>query len=780
MKVRLTKISYLKNLRNFISFNSSHDIKKHEVLYAPNGSGKTNLTRILSALQKGASLEHFKSEEAKKTGESLELSVTIDSTIITHLNYKDTANAELLGSLVIFNSDYISDNITVPDFRKDLAGEVVLELGKEDNDIKDLERKILSEKEIIRESVERLEKSINVFINGLKGKKYKATERNIWDELKIENVLNISTIDKGNSSIILENRAKIVDADYSKTSQEREDLLSIGDAEKINLVFPNMKIPAVDEIINLLARPGKFPVDDEEISNNVKFLSSVLCGHSLLDKEPNTVIATVIERSEEKDKCILCKRKLDVATKDLFKRYKEFFEGEKAKYEEQLRRCAQVVESLIGDVKSLSNDRKECVDRLAELFGIKERWVNIDVSSVKTVLNDIKVALEEKQSDLSTPKAVKGIDGLEESLNSLISVMGENKKLADRLDVKSNDVVVNLANARRKVGQMELATFIVSNGTDFNNIIGSNAALKILNGELYKKQQQAPKKSIRKNTSELFNFFMAERIGIEKYQSEIIDDQMVIKLKGFDISDSTHLISDGEQTIIGLAYFLASSISKLCDLNKFSRAVFIIDDPVSSVSYSNLFGISSLLKKFQDDIKQKLWKENKTKFSVQTIVLTHNIQFLNIMKTNIWKDNKDKNHYGIIDSDSIRDIKKGHLLSEFQSALLSVYRESQNINNGINVCNDIRRIVETLRHFYGIDDFNVESMEKIFPYIQTKKFDNLFSVINYFSHGSPEDIDILPPNIVESAVTEFVTIIEDNQSPFLSLWNDTKSLEGIG
>jgi len=96
----------------------------------------------------------------------------------------------------------------------------------------------------------------------------------------------------------------------------------------------------------------------------------------------------------------------------------------------------------------------------------------------------------------------------------------------------------------------------------------------------------------------------------------------------------------------------------------------------------------------------------------------------------------------------------------------------------LNVCNDIRRIAETLRHFYGLsDDFTADSLKKVFPYIDDKNFDNLFKVINHFSHGSPEDFDILPPNIIDSAVTEFVEIIENEQSPFLDLWDEVKTME---
>jgi len=779
MSVRLKKISSLKNLRNFIDFNSSHELKRHEVFYAPNGSGKTNLTRILSALQAGTTLDKLKSKEAGKTGNVPELSIMIDSSVITQSNYTDKTNVELLNSLIIFNSDYISDQITIPDFKKDLDGDLTLELGKPDSDIKKLENKIIKEKNTIKDCVERLENRIITYTDGLRGKIYKANEQNIWSELMLDRVLSISKIDKGTSYVNSDVKERIARTDYSKTSKERHELLALEGAEKIGLTYPKIFKPDLEKIAKALTSTDKFPLNDEDISNNVKFLSVLLQDYLAFGKEPHIVIGTAITKSEEKNKCILCKRTLDDSTKDLFNRYKDFFEGEKAKFEELLRKYIQEIKVLIASIELVSNDKKERVNQLAELFGLNGRWTDINTSKLLGTLGHLKTTLEEKQQDLSSAKQSKGIDDISPQLEKLMTVLESNKKVADALDVKSNDVATNLANVRRRIGQMELVNFINQNIADFDSIDSSNANIKALNIELHKKLAQAPTKSIREATSKLFNFFMSDRVGIDKYQSEIINNQMVIKLKEFDISNSTHLISDGEQTIIGLAYFLASSISKLSDYNKFSNAVFIIDDPVSSVCYTNLFGISSLLKKFQSDIKQELWKQNRNDLSIQTIVLTHNIQFFNIMKTHVWKDNKvKKHHYGIIDSESIRDIKQGRLLSEFQSALLSIYKESRGSDGGLNVCNDIRRIAETLRHFYGIkEDFTADSMKKVFPYINSKNFDNLFIVINHFSHGSPEDFDILPPNIVDSAVTEFVEIIEDEQSPFIDLWNEIKAME---
>lgn len=779
MGVRLTKISSLKNLRNFIDFDgSSHELKRHEVLYAPNGSGKTNLTRILCALQNGDSLDGFKSKEAK-IGDAPEISITIDSTDITHDNYTSITNTALLDSLVIFNSDYVAQNVTVSDFKKDLDGDVVLELGKEDTSIKTIEGEIAKERESIKSSVEKLETSMNTLVSSLKGATYKANEQNIWGELKLSKILIISDTDKSECTVNEEAIKCISEADYSKAAQERKDLLSLEGAEKISFSFAPLPNIAVEDITEALAQTDTFPTDDQEISNNVKFLSTLLHDHLAIGEDPHTVIGSAISQSEEKDKCILCKRDLDYTTKDLFKRYKEFFAGEKAKFEEKLRKYTQNVSALSAALELLSNYKKDRTDKLAELFGVNERWIDIDASDIVLLLGEIRTALEEKQSDLSTQKLVINIETLDTKITELHKNLDANKKLVDKLDLKSNDVATNLANARRKVGQMELSSFIEDNKADLDSIATSNENLVQHATNLAVEQAKAPKKSVRENTSKLFNHFMANRIGIDKYRSEIVDSQMVIKLKEFDISDSTHLISDGEQTMIGLAYFLASSIGKLSNFTKFSNAIFIIDDPVSSVSYSNLFGISSLLKKFQDDIKQELWKDNGAQLSMQSIILTHNIQFLNIMKTHVWKDNKkDKNHYGIIDSTSLYDIKIGRLLSEFQSALLAVYRENKTESNGLNICNDIRRIAETLRHFYGIkDDFNAESLKKIFPYIDGKDFENLFMVINHFSHGSPEDFDILPPNVVDEAVKQFVEIIEDDRSPFIDLWNETKELE---
>ena len=117
---------------------------------------------------------------------------------------------------------------------------------------------------------------------------------------------------------------------------------------------------------------------------------------------------------------------------------------------------------------------------------------------------------------------------------------------------------------------------------------------------------------------------MKKRLGVEKYNAEIVNKQIIIKLNDIDISESMGLISEGEKNMMGLAYYMASSIQTLNSKDKFGEAIFVIDDPVSSVSYSNIFGICTLLFSFQNDIIGTVWKKKSIR-NGQIIVLTQHL-----------------------------------------------------------------------------------------------------------------------------------------------------------
>ncbi|MDR2640802.1 MAG: AAA family ATPase [Candidatus Peribacteria bacterium] len=91
--------------------------------------------------------------------------------------------------------------------------------------------------------------------------------------------------------------------------------------------------------------------------------------------------------------------------------------------------------------------------------------------------------------------------------------------------------------------------------------------------------------------------------------------------------------------MIALSYYLASSIEKYTKINEFNQVIFVIDDPVSSVSYGNFFGICNLLKNFDNTIIKILkWEDINIQKNRQKIILTHNTQFLNTLVNNVFNE----------------------------------------------------------------------------------------------------------------------------------------------
>lgn len=248
------------------------------------------------------------------------------------------------------------------------------------------------------------------------------------------------------------------------------------------------------------------------------------------------------------------------------------------------------------------------------------------------------------------------------------------------------------------------------------------------------------------------------------------DGVLTLKLSNYDISNTTQKISEGEKTMISLVFFLASSIQKFNNSEKFFNAIFIIDDPINSTSYNHFFGICNLLKFFDDTIVNKLWKDEVSKLSgsqLQKIILSHNTQFFNVVRESIFKR---KAQYFTLKNNGISPILKGFSKSEFEMALSNIKAAVNSKVYHIPIGNDLRRFFESIKHFYGIKQFNAYTLERIFKGFKENKHHIFFTVINYYSHSNPEaHTDPLPVNF-EPFLNEFDELISD--SLFKELWQN--------
>ncbi len=776
---QLKKIKSIKNYRNFVNFESDQNLHKREIIYAPNGSGKTHLSRLLVAMKSpNTSLNSFKSKEAIESDE-VKIELCFDNENITDVTYNSEDAQEILANVLVFNSDYVNKNIACPNFKeKDLSGEVILELGEEDVAVSRAKKDVSNYIKTAREAIDELSNAFTWYVEELRGGKYSSDERNIWKALDIAKIITINQQEKEKSKFNSECIENILSADYTNAKQKRNDLLLLGSEDKISI---NELLPHIDlqDIRKELEKSTSFSRDNEEIANNVKFFVSFLKPFLNGYSSPNELLEKSILESEDQGHCLLCGQALDVATKELFSEYKIFLAGEKSKYESKLLAWQAKVDELIISIGKLTNAHEKRINKLSALLNLRERWTRYATEEFLTQLSALRDMLEAKREN---PTDIIRIDlGIEEILNSLSNQISSNNKLIFKINKKMDDASVELAKARTMVGEKELQAFLKNHKSQIDHIKTAQQEMAESERRLREAEEKAPKKDVRQQICRLFNYFMKNRLGIEKYNAEIVNEQIIIKLNDVDISESMELVSEGEKNMMGLAYYMASSIQALNSEDKFGEAIFVIDDPVSSVSYSNIFGICTLLASFQNDILQAVWNKESAQ-NGQTIILTHNIQFFNIMRKQIWSKERakegqeSKDGYAILNNHTINRIKIGHLLSDFESSLLAIY-EANRDGTYFNVCNNIRRICEILKHFYGIKgDFSAETIKRIFPYIVEKEYDALYKTINFFSHGTANDMDILPPEIIKKATEDFIEMFSCDESPFVETWTSAQEL----
>ncbi|KKP77621.1 MAG: hypothetical protein A2271_00025 [Candidatus Moranbacteria bacterium RIFOXYA12_FULL_35_19] len=786
--MRIEEIKSIKYVRNFLDFNGNNiflhkkerknertifDLFGKVVIYAPNGIGKTNLSRLFDYISSAGEkeLKELLSYEANNDDGKLNFSICIDKNVINKSNFKTIENKKLLNNLYVFNSDYIEANIKCDNFsKKNINGTISIPLGKENIKIRTFESDI-SQKNTNRKNIkDLLINSLDIIKKDLKHNKYKGSDLSIWQEFSFNKIINEN----------FEITIPLKKDEFGSCEDKFKKIKGFNESDKLQMKFVEIsqdKIDNLDSIYELLEEEKVFTVLNKQTEENISYITENWINQELLK--------TGIEKSEEDKKCLLCKRKIDDSVTNLFLKYKNYFENEKGKFDTKIIEFQLDLEVLKKDLSSINNNLQNKAEDFVDSFAIKQNWQELLVETILDEIEKIKKMLEFKK--INPEISIKYIDDKNEEKfvlneNKLEYVNNPKTKIEEiNKKIKKNKELITIINKnidssstretelRKRIGQKYLFDFYTNNKTDFDKIAIFNEELRNIKRELDIEKDKLPNADALPNIVFLFNKFLHDFIGLKKYTADIIDNSISLKLNNKDISKETKRISEGEKTMIGLCYFLAASIQKFDSPDKYKNSIFIIDDPICSTSYGNFFGICNLLQEFEEDIYEKLWK-NEEKPKSQKIVLTHNTQFFNMIRANIFKE---KALYFMLNKKELKNIPNEKLISEFETALCRIYEASKEESCNENIGNDMRRFFETLRHFYGLHQFEAASLVTIFPNFNKNNHKIFYSAINYYSHGNPEEnTDPLPPENITELLKEFVELIE--QSQFKSLWTKIK------
>ena len=130
-------------MRNFHNFSCSEEFTKKNVIYALNGSGKTNLSRFLDVFKQSDlqadNFQRLKSLEAKQKNLSIDFELVFnenDIVSISHLKLPDKTK------ILVYNKEFLDQNVSIDDFsNKKHTGNIQLGIiSKNEAEIKRLSK----------------------------------------------------------------------------------------------------------------------------------------------------------------------------------------------------------------------------------------------------------------------------------------------------------------------------------------------------------------------------------------------------------------------------------------------------------------------------------------------------------------------------------------------------------------------------------------------------------------------------------------------------------------
>ena len=752
----IQKIKTVKKFRSLLDFSATDVVlRKKWVIFAQNGIGKTNLSRLLNCIAQKQEMDSFISQEANP-GEKIEFELELsDNSIINQENYRFVK----IDNIIVFNSDYVERNVRIVNFSdKVIDGEIQLPIGENDIEIARLESDLKAQ-EVTREEVyDSLLKKISdteIDIKTNNSNIYSWADRSIWEEFKLNN--------------ILDNNYKICEPhnnDFFETCET--DFISISSLDENHILKKlnseiDVKWVNFDDIYALLKKKVSFQSFDPKIKKKIEDITTDWLKSSDLLK-------SWVIKSRENKVCLLCDRHIDSSVDELFKKFEEYFANEEAIYNSKIDSYVSGL-TLLGDsIKNITSESKSEIEIYIKLFNIEKKWLPLED---KTVLDSIDIILgllwdKKSQPFQEYPYTWSALTDLIWELNQNIRT---NNDLIDLLNKKISDTGVRKTELRKTIWKKFLYNFYISNKFKFDSLVTYSLSLSSIKIDLEAKKELLPKKKIADNIIKFFNLFLNDYLWLYKYKAELINEKFILLLNENNISENTWKISEWEKTMIWLCYFLASSIQQFSTLDKYKNAIFIIDDPICSTSYWYFFGICNLLKFFDQRIIEDLWQIKKehveSNYNIQKLIFTHNTQFFNILRTHIYKQAAQ---YLFLNVTGFEEIPNGRLVSEFEIALSNIKRASLLTDFNWNIWNDLRRFFETIRHFYWYkSDFTSDTLKAIFPEFDEHSNDIFFSVVNYYSHWNPEAFtDPLPMNFTPF-VQQFSKLISSSQ--FSELWN---------
>ena len=764
LKLDMTSFGIFREYNWDTNINGGKTFRKINVIYGPNYSGKTTLSRIFRHLETGKMPPHYENSSYRITWERKNKFSTEEGNSCPDVPVR------------VFNEDFCRENLSFLKINENdgsikpfaILGknnveinkqieEIVAILGVNEIDNKTLLYRERKEKEEKKAQLERDYEGAKNKVDGLMRKiatqdregsiKYNPkiygdqnyTVKKLNDDIAYvssseyvipssEEVTNCETI-VGEEKKQVINKLPMVKSDYEKYCQLIKKIVSISISDVV-------KIPEFleDERLNEWAREGKN-------LHNENHENCLFCGNQISAHRWDKICRHFSEESDKQHEYI------EKLVADL--------EG----HRKTVDKSTEGVESLFYN--SQKNDLTEILYELSE-----ERKVYF------RALDDLISQLKEKQLKAfnSLPYRDSGYDP-----RSYDNFVRKYNELVDKANAITEQKRQGIESAQQALRFKKIYDFY--NSDAYKSAVREQEQKNRLYNAIQTECEELDTKisELEKRKKNLENSLSDEGSGAERVNqllSSVISsplhlvsvpsqDNGKVKFIVMRQDHPAYNLSEGESNLISLCYFLASLQNKDTALAKYYPIIWI-DDPVCSLDANNLFLINALLcTKIQNEIDS---------YS-QIFISTHNSEFLNNLQGLNRLPKKNRPLWFIIKrslNGSLLNLLPEYLEDRFSEYLYlfdKVREFSEKSSDGessdgitkfdyyYSFCNIARKFLEIYLHFKYPDAENLHKAVENFFGNEYEKCKVVYKIINVFSHVGPKNIiGHGPENIAEIPV----------------------------
>ena len=627
----IEKISQLKNLAVFKDFGWDSSVadkdgtplllKKINIIYGRNYSGKTTLSRVLRSLETDHLSDKYINPEFK---------VSIkDEDDVTHLNKKGHNK-----KIRVFNEDFVRENLSF--------------ISNPDEDIKPFA--------ILGGDNTRLEEEIKELYKEL-GSNEEKKETGYYKQLKVANSeLKSASLNHSTAQNQLDNQKKIKATDRktgikynsAKFGDQNYNISALN--SDIKIVLADKYVPISNEKqseLEALLKEQTLPPIHELPRIQVGIVDFILTAKSLIEKKigvsdkidelvKNSVLHRWVKEGrvlhkDKKKTCAFCNNPIDE------KRWEELDKH----FDEESTTLENNIDSLISKIEHqisvLSGNNK--TNKSNFYIHFHKTLDDLDVEyktlseSYNSELESLIKQLKGRKDDIINPKVFEDIMDYSEELKGILdkyktvgeesntftdSLSDEQKKAKNTLRLcEVHDFVTTIAYSDTLTGIEKLNAIVTAKKSVVDTL---ERKIKELSDTIQEKKDQQKDETLgaEKVNEYLNNFFGHEFLSLQpvEYQEE---DRKKIRFEVIRNDQKAYHLSEGECSLISFCYFMA----KLEDYEtKDSKPIIWIDDPISSLDGNHIFFIYSLI---NSEIALK-------KQYSQLFVSTHDLNFLKYLK----------------------------------------------------------------------------------------------------------------------------------------------------